>query len=194
MVADRTNRRVRVVTRGGVASTLAGNRECGSEDGTLAAALFDDPAEVAVDVEGNVLVVDWARSRFRKVSPSSGQVTTLRDENGVAMVSSAGFGGRCAIDNVGSIWFASRDGISIISNAGFSAGYNAWTSVQWEPNLHNLCSPHGKDAVSVVLSICARTYLGTVPHTGWLWALPHMPIEIWHYILGFLSVHNLGVN
>ena len=181
VVADRTNRRVRIVTRGGVASTLAGSGGCGSEDGTLAAASFDDPAEVAVDVDGHVLVVDWARNHFRKVDPSTGQVTTLRDENGVAMVSSDGFGcGCCAIDNIGSIWFANDDGIDIISNTSFSAGYNAWTFMQWKPNsqrLH-LCSPQGKDAVVVVLSSCARSNLGTVPHTGWLWARPHMPIEI----------------
>ena len=147
VVADRTNRCVRIVTRGGVASTLAGSGGPGGDDGTLAAASFDDPAEVAVDVDGHVLVVDWARNHFRKVDPSTGQVTTLRDENGVAIVSSDGdvAGGCCAIDTIGSIWFANDDGIDIISNTSFSAGYNAWTFMQWKPNSqrHHLCPPQG---------------------------------------------------
>ena len=207
VVADRTNGRIRHVTRAGVVSTIAGTGDCGYpfngpppfDAGELAAASFRDPALVAVDVHGRVLVVDWmahddsgSTTRFRKIDQSSNQFTTLCDEEGVALHSIGCTS--CAIDDRGSIWCVGTAGIVIIDNTGFSAGFHAWSFVQWSPTArsHTLCAIQAREAVVVVLSISARTYLGAVPHTGWLWALPHMPIELWHYILGFVSISELG--
>lgn len=163
---------------------------------------------MAVDVHGRVLVVDWEAvgrqdgaeydsrntTRFRKIyqSESSNQFTTLCDEEGVALHNIDCQS--CAIDERGSIWCGGTAGIVIIDNTGFSAGFHAWSFVQWSPTArsYSLCATQAREAVVVVLSISARTYLGTVPHTGWLWALPHMPIELWHYILGFVSINELG--
>lgn len=75
-VADRGNHTIRRVTPSGVVSTLAGHPGYpGSEDGTGAAAGFDDPYGVAVDANGNVLVADRDNQTIRQVTPE-GIVTT----------------------------------------------------------------------------------------------------------------------
>ena len=58
-------------------STLAGNGTSagtngGWVDGTGAAAAFNFPRSVVMDVSGNVLVADWGNNRVRRVTPSGG--------------------------------------------------------------------------------------------------------------------------
>jgi len=57
-------------------STLAGSGEAGSANGAGAAAQFDSPVSVAVDVSGNVYVADLNNNCIRKIT-SDGVVTTL---------------------------------------------------------------------------------------------------------------------
>lgn len=140
VVGDRSNGCIRHVTRAGVVSTIAGRGDCGFpfnepplyDAGELAAASFGDPALVAVDVHGRVLVVDWEAvgrqdgaeydsrntTRFRKIyqSESSNQFTTLCDEEGVALHNIDCQS--CAIDERGSIWCGGTAGIVIIDNTG----------------------------------------------------------------------------
>ncbi|MDL1948765.1 hypothetical protein FBQ97_03005, partial [Acidobacteria bacterium ACD] len=76
-VADRGNHAIRVVTPGGVVTTLAGQPgTSGSVDGTGTAARFYRPQGVAVDAAGNVFVADTDNQTIRKVTPG-GVVTTL---------------------------------------------------------------------------------------------------------------------
>ena len=80
-VADTTNCLIRMITPGGVVSTLAGSG-VGSSNGTGTAASFDDPEGIAVDAFGNVYVADTFNELIRKVTPG-GVVTTLAGSVGV---------------------------------------------------------------------------------------------------------------
>ena len=76
-VADSRNNTIRMVTSGGVVSTLAGLAGSpGSSDGTSSAARFNNPAGMSVDGSGIVYVADYSNHTIRKVE-SSGVVTTL---------------------------------------------------------------------------------------------------------------------
>jgi len=82
-VADTGNNIIRVVTPGGVSSTLAGSAGvAGSVDGFGTNALFNQPTGIAVDNASNVYVTDFGSSTVRKVT-RAGQVTTLAGSAGV---------------------------------------------------------------------------------------------------------------
>jgi sugar lactone lactonase YvrE len=75
-ISDSGNNRIRVVTPGGVVTTLAGSGAAAFADGIGAAASFAGPKGVATDGAGNVYVADSGNHRIRKVT-SGGVVTTL---------------------------------------------------------------------------------------------------------------------
>lgn len=75
-VGDLNNNKVRKISPDGVVSTLAGSGASGGANGTGAAASFNRPAGVAVDVDGNVYVVEVTGQRVRKITPA-GVVSTL---------------------------------------------------------------------------------------------------------------------
>ena len=76
-VADSGNHVIRRVTSAGAVQTLAGsNGNFGCAGGTLATARFNNPSGVAVDINGNVFVVDTDNHTIRKMT-SSGTVVTL---------------------------------------------------------------------------------------------------------------------
>ncbi|HOX58099.1 MAG TPA: NHL repeat-containing protein [Candidatus Paceibacterota bacterium] len=76
-VADFGNHTVRMITSGGIVSTLAGLAgNPGSDDGPGGSARFYYPQGVAVDAAGNVLVADRFNHTIRKVT-GAGAVTTL---------------------------------------------------------------------------------------------------------------------
>jgi hypothetical protein len=81
-VADQNNT-IRRITPAGVVSTLAGiTGVAGSSDGTGTGALFNNPAGLAVDSNGNLYVTDSANDTIRMVTPA-GVVTTLAGRVGV---------------------------------------------------------------------------------------------------------------
>lgn len=76
-VADIGNHCIRKITPTGVVTTLAGVPGTqGLKDGAGNVALFDNPADVAVDAAGNVYVADSWNWSLRKVTPD-GTVTTV---------------------------------------------------------------------------------------------------------------------
>ncbi len=76
-VADTGNAAIRLITAGGVVSTLAGNPGfLGSTDATGTNALFYQPAGVAINNAGMLYVVDAFNNTLREVSPG-GIVLTL---------------------------------------------------------------------------------------------------------------------
>lgn len=74
-VADSKNNRIRKVDPDGTVSTLAGSKN-GFADGAGTAALFNYPADVAIDAAGNLYVADLGNNRIRKITPA-GAVSTL---------------------------------------------------------------------------------------------------------------------
>lgn len=79
-IADKSNQRVRKVNAStGIITTVAGNGVQGySGDGGLAtSAELNYPASVGLDSAGNLYIADWGNYRVRKVSASTGIITTI---------------------------------------------------------------------------------------------------------------------
>ena len=83
-IADTGNHTIRMITPGGVVTTLSGLAgSSGSNDGTGSAARFNNPKGVAVDGSGNLYVSDTGNHTIRMVTPG-GVVTTIGGTSGVA--------------------------------------------------------------------------------------------------------------
>jgi sugar lactone lactonase YvrE len=81
-VADTYNHTIRRIEPDGRVSTVAGSGgQYGATDGTGAEARFFNPAGVAIDVAGNLLVADAGNHIIRKIT-SGGVVTTLAGQKG----------------------------------------------------------------------------------------------------------------
>jgi sugar lactone lactonase YvrE len=130
-VADAVNNTIRKITSAGVVSTLAGTAGIkGHADGTGAAASFNYPNGVAVDVAGNVYVADSGNFTIRKIT-SAGVVTTLvgsagtsGSSNGTGSAASFNFGGKylsgIAVDGNGNVYLADSNNYAVrmITSAG----------------------------------------------------------------------------
>jgi len=82
-VADCSNHTIRKVTPSGVVTTLAGTAgAAGYIDGDSSAALFNVPADVALDDNGNLYVVDQGNLLVRKIT-SAGAVSTVAGIKGL---------------------------------------------------------------------------------------------------------------
>ena len=123
-IADTQNCRIRKVTAStGTISTVAGNGTCGyAGDGKAAtsAELFE-PSGVAVDSANNIYIADWDNSRIRKITVSTGIISTVAG-NGTRGFS--GDGGKAtsakmnspfgvALDSAGNIYIADVDNYRI---------------------------------------------------------------------------------
>jgi sugar lactone lactonase YvrE len=84
-VADYSDNMIRKITPGGVVTTLAGQLNSGSQNGSASATTFNKPLGVASDAAGNVYVADNGNSLIRKIAVS-GEVTTLAGSGAVGAV------------------------------------------------------------------------------------------------------------
>jgi sugar lactone lactonase YvrE len=110
-LADANNSTVRMITPAGVVTTLAGQfGVTGSTDGS-GSALFNHPAGIAVDGSGNAFIADTGNNTIRKLVISTGAVSTLAGQAGVAgsadgTGTAAGFSGPSgiAVDSTGNLY------------------------------------------------------------------------------------------
>ena len=109
-LADTNNERIRKVSSGGIATTLAGSAlSAPFADGTGAAATFNRPTGLALDAAGNAYIAESGGHRIRKVSPA-GVVTTLAGTGQAAFAdgpaASAAFEGPMgmAVDAAGNVY------------------------------------------------------------------------------------------
>ena len=99
-VTEASAHHIKKVTSGGVVSVFAGSTG-GFAPGSGTAAQFLNPAGLAVDASGRLLVADSGNNRIRRISTDSAEVTTIAgsgtpvtlDGEGTA----AGFAGPCAL-------------------------------------------------------------------------------------------------
>ena len=79
-IADYDDNCIRMVSASaGIITTIAGNGNPGysGDGGPATSAQLQYPAAVAVDASGNVYIADWANERIRKVTASTGIITTV---------------------------------------------------------------------------------------------------------------------
>jgi sugar lactone lactonase YvrE len=79
-IVDADNNRIRKVTAStGIITTVAGNGTAGysGDGGPATSAELDTPFGVAVDASGNLYIVDVNNDRIRKVTASTGIITTV---------------------------------------------------------------------------------------------------------------------
>ncbi len=83
-VADNGNSSIRRITSGGTVTTFAGQSgTSGSADGVGTAARFDHPVALSLDAAGNLYVIDTSNQTVRKISTSTGAVSTLAGSAGL---------------------------------------------------------------------------------------------------------------
>lgn len=107
LVADTQNQRIRRITPAGVISTVAGNGTAGftGDSGPATAASLLNPAGVAFDAAGNLLVIDTGNGRIRTVNRQGIIATTVGGGNsntdGAAIGASLAGTSNVAIDSTG---------------------------------------------------------------------------------------------
>ena len=76
-ITDWENDRIRTLSASGVVGTLAGDGIVGYLDGPAASARFHSPMGVAIDQNGDLVIADEGNHSIRKITLSSGIVSTL---------------------------------------------------------------------------------------------------------------------
>lgn len=152
-VADTENNEIRKITPAGVVTTLAGQINAGSNDGTGRGASFNWPTGVAVDANGNVYVADYGNNKIRKITPG-GVVTTLAGSNasgsadGIGPAASFRYPSDIAVDASSNVYVADTGNNEIrkITPAGIvttPAGTTAKGSADGVGNAASFYGPYG---------------------------------------------------
>ena len=110
-LADAYNNRIRKITPAGVVTTLAGSGKEGFADGMGKDAVFNGPAGIAIDRDGNIYTAEWKGHRVRKITPA-GVVTTLAGSGKAGFADGTGAGASfntpegVALDSKGNVYVA----------------------------------------------------------------------------------------
>ncbi|KAI8911786.1 hypothetical protein EDD86DRAFT_124193 [Gorgonomyces haynaldii] len=143
---------VRVISPSGLVTTLAGNGTAGTLDGPVNTALFNKPAGVCIDTNGNLFIVDYQNSNVRKIT-SNGIVSTFAGSLDGLSGQSDGIGSNanfttpqdCAFDSQGNMFvtdygnnlirkisssgtvttFAGNSTVSFADGIGLAASFNS---------------------------------------------------------------------
>jgi sugar lactone lactonase YvrE len=116
-IADQFNNAIRKVDHAtGIITTIAGNGTTGygGDGGVATAAVLWHPADVGVDYNGNVYFVDQDNSRMRKITRSTGIITTLAGngtsgfsgDGGPGTAAKLNFPAGIAVDSIGNVFIA----------------------------------------------------------------------------------------
>jgi len=119
-----TSSLVRKITPAGIITTAAGNGVTGytGDGGPATAARLSDPHGVATDPAGNLYIADHANSTIRKVTVSTGIITTIAGdgtstaysgEGGPAVSATLSYPVAIAVSNTGNIFFSDEGGSRI---------------------------------------------------------------------------------
>ncbi len=117
-IADTENQRIRRVDAAGTITTIAGTGEegYGGDSGPAVAALLDYPNGLAIDIVGNLYIVDSGNHRIRRVD-SSGMITTIAGtgeggysgDGGPAVTAQLLFPTGIVADGAGNLYVADTD-------------------------------------------------------------------------------------
>ena len=155
-VADTWNHTIRQITTAGVVNTLAGTPgTSGTNNGTGGAALFYQPAGLAVDGSGNVYVADTANATIRVITPG-GVVTNLAGTPGVyGSANGSGSGAQfyqpagVALDASGNVYVADTFNHTVrrVTPGGattlFAGGPGVFGSADGGTGAARFCAPQG---------------------------------------------------
>jgi sugar lactone lactonase YvrE len=99
-IADSYNYRIRMVSAGGVVTTVAGNGDYGfgGDGGPATSALLSEPSGVAVDAAGNLYLADTYNQRIRKVS-AAGIITTVAGNGSTGYLGDGGAATSAQLNN-----------------------------------------------------------------------------------------------
>ena len=129
-IADELNNRVRKVTPQGVISTYAGGGSVYGEAGPATSAALNIPISVLADNAGNIYLIDYENFRVRKISASSGNITTVAGsgkigytgDNGLATSASLAYMSGIALDKANSNLYIADSSWGVIRKVSLSSG------------------------------------------------------------------------
>jgi len=118
-IADTYNNRIRMINTSGNITTVAGNGTGGfsGDGGPATSAELNNPFGVFVDGFGNIYIADTGNERIRKVSASTGNITTVAGyslsgfsgDGGPATSAKLNSPGAAFVDGLGNIYFTDNN-------------------------------------------------------------------------------------